>query len=60
MKVNLDDMGDRQRVVLTKDQLIGWLHATGFDVELNGELIGTYRGKEADYPRVIEVEDVLD
>ena len=60
MKVNLDDMGDRQRVVLTKDQLIGWLHATGFDVELNGELIGTYRGKETDYPRVIEVEDVLD
>lgn len=60
MKVNIDDMGDRQRIVLTKSQLIGWLHGTGFDVELNGELIGTYRGEEADYPRVIEVEEVLD
>lgn len=60
MKVNLDDMGDRQRIVVTKAQLIEWLCGCGLDVELNGEPIGTYRARDADYPRIIEVDDVLD
>lgn len=56
MKVSFDDMTDRERIVLTKEQLLHFVESC--TPELLGHLDGGFT-IHIDTPPIIEVEEVM-
>ena len=56
MKVRFDDMTERERVVITKKQLLDFIERCTFDV------VGSFNGVagcDVNTPPIIEVEEVM-